>query len=327
MTLLQWQEMEKNVLPEIRKNYRFQMGLLRAYYDAYVRERLIHETALESEAKESLRKAGVIGSENAMNRAESILKQKLEKPVAQDYKDQCWKIADFLFEKIGSQTSVKKHRAQDGRGNFMDYIDVPLNDAVWLFSQLKKIRNLSNENKRLSAIDQLLNRTNPGPGGFYDNLGESARISLVDNYPSWAEDPGSLKSPRVSFGVGLQGEEWVHTVQAKGFDGSATPLAWMNQLTTLYDTPLNLVYNDLDRGSNYLLKVAYTGRFRARIQLIADDTFLIHKLIETGERPLMEFPMPRDATKDGRLKLTWTCGEGERGAQVAEIWLIRHEKN
>ncbi len=327
MTLLQWQEMEKNVLPEIRKNYRFQMGLLRAYYDAYIRERLIHETALEREAKESLRKAGVIGSENAMKRAESILKQKLEKPVAQDYKDQCWNIADFLFGKIGSQTSVKKHGAQEGRGDFMDYIDVPLNDAVWLFSQLNKIRKLSNENKRLSAIDQLLNRTNPGSGGFYDNLGESVHISLLDKYPSWEEDPGSLKSPRVSYGVGLRGEEWVHTVQAKGFDGSATPLAWMNQLTTLYDTPLKLVYDDLDRGSSYLLKVAYTGRFRARIKLIADDTFLIHPLIKTGEKPLMEFPIPREATKDGRLKLTWTCGEGERGAQVAEVWLIRVEEN
>ena len=327
MTLLQWQELEKNVLPEIRENYRFQMCLLRAYYDAYIRERLIHETALEREAKESLRKASNTGSENAMNKAESILKQKLDNPVAQDYKDQCWKIADFLFEKIGSQLSVKKHWAKDGRGNFMDYIDVPLNDAVWLFSQFRKIRNMSDENKRLSAIDQLLNRTNPGPGGFYHNLGESARIFLIDKYPSWEEDPGSLKSPRVSFGVGLQGEEWVHTVQAKGFDGSATPLSWMNQLTTLYDTPLNLVYDDLDTRANYILKVAYTGRFRARIQLMANDRFLIHDLYKTGERPLMEFPMPREATKDGRLKLTWTCGEGERGAQVAEVWLIRQEEN
>jgi len=95
----------------------------------------------------------------------------------------------------------------------------------------------------------------------------------------------------------------------------------------LYDTPLKLVYDDLDRGSSYLLKVAYTGRFRARIKLIADDTFLIHPLIKTGEKPLMEFPIPREATKDGRLKLTWTCGEGERGAQVAEVWLIRVEEN
>ena len=41
----------------------------------------------------------------------------------------------------------------------------------------------------------------------------------------------------------------------------------------------------------------------------------------------MEFPMPLDATKDGRLKLTWTCDEGERGAQVAEIWLVRVQEN
>jgi hypothetical protein len=146
---------------------------------------------------------------------------------------------------------------------------------------------------------------------------------LLVDYPSWEEDPGNLKSPRVSFGVGLQGEEWIHTVEARGFDGSATPLAWMNQITTLYDTPLKLVFHNLDPVSEYLLQVAYTGRFRAKIQLTADDQYLIHPMIKTGKTPIMEFEIPQEATQDGKLTLTWTCGEGERGTQLAEIWLKR----
>ena len=326
VTLRQWKSMEKQFPPNVVKNYRFQMGLLRAYYDAYIRERLIRETALESEAKEVLRDAANITSLDKMKAAESILKRAWKRPVAQDYKERCWEIADYLFETIGSQTSVKKHKAQSGRGDFMDYIDTPLSNAIWLLSQFEKIRQIKNEQARLVSIDKLLNWDNPGPGGFYDNLGQSVEIPRLAEYPAWQDDPGSLRSPRVSFGAGLRGAEWVHTVQAKGFDGSAIPLAWMNQITTLYETPLNVVYENLDPHSNYVLRVAYTGRFRARIQLMADGKFQLHEMRETGTIPISEFPVPNQATRDGRLKLTWMCDEGERGAQVAEIWLIAMKK-
>ncbi len=326
VTLNQWKNMEKQFPREVVKNYRFQMGLLRAYYDAYTRERLIHETALESEARGILRNVTIINSQEKMKQAESILNQKWEKPVAQDYKERCWEIADYLFETIGSQTSVKKHKAKPGRGDFMDYIDTPLNNAIWLLSQFERIRKITDEDARSASIDNMLNRSNPGPGGFYDNLGQSIDTPRLADYPVWEEDPGSLQSPRVSFGAGLKGREWIHTVQAKGFDGSAIPLAWMNQITTLYETPLNVVYENLDPHSSYILKVAYTGRFQSKIQLTADDKFQIHEMIETGKTPVNKFPIPEEATKDGKLKLTWTCAEGGRGAQVAEIWLIPLKK-
>ncbi|MGB2865599.1 MAG: hypothetical protein WBC05_19875 [Sedimentisphaerales bacterium] len=322
ITLKQWKNMENQLPADVVKNYRFQMGLLRAYYDAYIRERLIHETVLESEAREVLRDAAIITSREKMEAAQSVLNQTWAKPVAQDYKERCWEIADHLYDTIGSQTSVKKHKAQPGRGDFMDYIDTPLNNAIWLLSQFEKIRQAKDEQARLVSIDKLLNRDNAGLGGFYDNLGPSVETRRLAEYPAWQEDPGSLRSPRVSFGAGLRGQEWVHTVQAKGLDGSAIPLAWMNQITTLYETPLSVVYENLDPYSNYTLRVAYTGRFRARIQLMADDKFQIHEMRETGTTPISEFPVPNEVTRDGRLKLTWTCPEGERGAQVAELWLI-----
>jgi len=326
ITLKQWKNMENQLPADVVQNYRFQMGLLRAYYDAYIRERLIHETALESEAREVLRDAANITSREKMEAAQSVLNQTWAKPVAQDYKERCWEIADHLLGAIGSQTSVKKHKAQPGRGDFMDYIDTPLNNAIWLLSEFEKIRQAEDEQARLVSIDKLLNWDNPGPGGFYDNLGQSVETPRLAEYPTRQEDPGGLRSPRVSFGAGLRGQEWVHTVQAKGFDGSAIPLAWMNQITTLYETPLNVVYENLDPHSNYTLRVAYTGRFRARIQLMANDKFQIHEMRETGTTPISEFPVPNEATRDGRLKLTWTCPEGQRGAQVAELWLIVVEK-
>ena len=73
--------------------------------------------------------------------------------------------------------------------------------------------------------------------------------------------------------------------------------------------------------------MAYTGRFRARIQLTADNEFQIHEMRETGRTPISEFPVPNEVARDGRLKLTWTCPEGQRGAQVAELWLIVTQVN
>jgi len=68
----------------------------------------------------------------------------------------------------------------------------------------------------------------------------------VINTKPWEADPGSLYGPRVSFGVGLKGKEWVHEVQAIGFEGISTPKAWMTQVNTLFDTPLQIRYEDLN---------------------------------------------------------------------------------
>jgi len=214
-----------------------------------------------------------------------------------------------------------------GRGNFIDNIDIPLNDALWILDQLNDIEKLNTEAERLAAIDQMLHRTDPGPGGFYDNFGNPAAWKRIKAKKTWAEDPGSLESPRVSFGVGLTGVDWVHEIVAKGFEGQTTPLAWMNQINTLYDTPLEMEYDRLDPNAEYILKIAYTGRFHSSIKLVADGV-TIHNYIRMGTKPLFEFALPKSITKDGNVRLTWSCGtedkgEGERGSQVAEIWLMR----
>ena len=46
--------------------------------------------------------------------------------------------------------------------------------------------------------------------------------------------------------------------------------------------------------------------------------------IKTGQTPIYEFQVPAKAVSDGIVEFKWTCGEGERGAQVAEIWLIKN---
>jgi len=193
VTLQQWRDLEKNVPDSIKDNYRFQMGLMRAYYDAYIKRRLIYETELEARAMDILRTASQAGSLKAIQKADRTLQRAKKKPVAVDYKKKCEYLADELFKNIGSQTYVGKHGAQHRtRGAFMDGIDEPLNNAAWLSAQFKEIRDMGSEAERLNAIDKVLNRTNPGPGGFYDNMGSASSFKRILNTVPWKMTRGHL---------------------------------------------------------------------------------------------------------------------------------------
>lgn len=324
-TLCQWQDLEKNASEETLSNPRFQMGLIRAYYDEYIYRRLIYETGLEQIAREILSSAKEKGSKAALNDAREKLLQAKMAPLMLDLKERCYALADSLFRSIGAQLTIEKHHAKGGRGNFIDNIDLPLNDAIWLLDRIAAIEKLPDENMRLLEINKMLQRTNPGPGGFYDNFGSPKSWARIKSEVSMDLDPGNLISPRVSFGIGLQGVEWVHEVNAKGFNGQASPTAWMNQVTTLYDQPLVIVYDNLDPHSIYSVRVAYTGRFRSKMKMLADD-IPVHDFIQTGIQPVYEFPVPHEAVADGIVEFKWNCGEGERGSQVAEIWLINNSR-
>ncbi len=321
-TFQQWQALEKKASNDVLQNFRFQEGLIRAYFDYYQFRRLIYETDLEQKAREILSSAKEIGSLSAIEQAIEALHQTKEAPVYPEIKERCFALADSLFNSIGAQLTVEKHHAMDGRGNFIDNIDLPLNDAMWMFDQFESIKKLNDETTRLKAIEEMLHRTDPGPGGFYDNFGSPRGWNRVISNVSWEEDPGNLLSPRVSFGVGLRGEEWVHQVTARGFEGKSSPMSWMNQVTTLYDQPLEIEYENLDPNSSYMIRVAYTGRFRSKMKMSADG-IMVHDLVQTGIQPIYEFPVPEKAVADGKVTFQWTCGEGERGSQVSEIWLIK----
>ena len=322
-TLVQWQQMEKKAPLKVLQTARFQMGLIRAYFDSYTRRRLIYETALEQEAREILENARVGNSLESISKARTVLERAWTKTILPDYQAKCHALADSLFKSIGAQLTMKKHGAMSGRGNFIDLINMPLNDAPWFLDQFDQIQKLGSEQKRYQEIQAMLHRTDPGPGGFYDHFGAQESWYRVVPGKTWEKDPGSLQSPRTGFGVGLVGEEWVDEIKATGFKGQVTPRVWMKQAKTLYDEPLKIHYDNLDPEASYRIRISYTGRFRSRMKMTTDDGAVIHDFIQTGEKPLYEFDLPKACIKDGKVTFAWSCGEGERGSQVTEIWLIR----
>ncbi len=309
-TLLRFQSMEKAAAPAVLRNWRFQQPLYRAYYDAWLRQRLISETARQQEAESLLR-------QTTMNKTSSYLIQAIAKlqtsdtvMVAPELRNRINELADSLFQTAKMQLATIKYHGKPGRGTSQDQIDVPLNDRPWLVPQLQSIQELKTDKERLEAIDKILNRTNPGPGGFYDDLGDPARQSHLEPGKSFAEDPEVRNSVFNGFEYRLE-----------------SPIAWCRYAQTMYDEPIVMKYNELDKDQKYNLRVTYAGdNFRIKIQLVANGLMIHGPMMKPNPHKSLEFELPKELTKDGKLELRFNrdpgVGGNGRGCQVAEVWLI-----
>jgi len=232
--------------------------------------------------------------------------------VAPEFQKRIGELADMLFHSIGMQLSMEKYGANSvDRGALLDTLYRPLTDDAWLALQIPEIRKLSGREAQLGAIDRIVNWTDPGPGGFYDDLGNSAngREPHLVLGPGWEEDPGFVVSAQDEHG-------------GPSFPAAARS-SWINQGQTLYWTPLRMRYTGLDPKGTYVFRATYTGRFNPVLQLYFDDQKIGEPLKAERAKPAVhEFEVPKSAIADGVLEVKWETREG-RGAQIAEAWLIK----
>ena len=147
-TLLYWQQLEQQ-MPQLENNWRWQMCLVRAYYDAYIRHRLLNESRLETEANLVLSRCASLGAEAAMARATKLLNRAVEEPLSTELRSRIFELCAQLYQSCGLQTSVSKYHASGGeRGAFLDYVDYPLNNRWWLEDEFKKVHSLTTEPQR-----------------------------------------------------------------------------------------------------------------------------------------------------------------------------------
>jgi hypothetical protein len=312
-TLAQLRSLERSATPAVLGNWRFQQALYRAYYDAYVRSRLIFETDLEEQALARLRAARDVGSELAMEQATALLNRALAEPVASDLRARVFELGEALFQNVRMQLSVPRYKAISvGRGATLDTIDAPLNNRVWLKRRFAAIRELEREEARLGEIDAIINWTNPGPGGFYDDLGDPCRRPRLVAGSVYEKDPARLHGVLTGFD---QNPEWRRS--------------WCRHGAALYDQPLRMSYTGLDRSAAYKLRVVYTGdMFQIKVCLTANDSLKVHPfLVKPRTMTPLEFEIPHEATRSGSLNLSWDAEPGRggngRGCQVSEVWLIK----
>ena len=312
-TLKQFQDMERAASPQVLLNWRFQQGLYRAYYDAYVARRLVYETALEQQAMDELRQAEQLGSLLALDRAEAILDRAVTERQAADLRARVFELAEALYQSIRMQLSVPRYKAiSAGRGANLDLIDRPLNDRNWLKERFSELREASSDRQRLRGIDDILNWTDPGPGGYYDDLGNLTQQPHLVRGLGYKLDPEFRESSRVGFAYNRDHR-----------------MSWVRFAESRYDAPLKMHYTNLDPNARYKVRVVYGGdNFRTRIRLEADEGFEVHPFIRKERRlEPVEFDIPQEATRDGQLTLIWHQEPGRggagRGCQVSEVWLVK----
>jgi hypothetical protein len=293
--------MERAATPQDKLNWRFQQALYRAYYDAYVQERLLHETAAEHRAMDALRAGDAA-------RAERLLDDAAAHPPAQDLRARVFELAEALFQSIRMQLSVPRYQAiAVGRGANLDAIDHPLNDRAWLKERMRDPK----------AISEILNWTNPGPGGFYDDLGNAAAQPHLVRGKGWRNDPAHLESSLVGFAINP--------------DGNIAPwrASWLRHGEALNDARLTMRYEHLDPAARYKVRITYAGENNPHPVKLTADGLQIHDY-RPKDRPVkpVEFDIPQAATADGTLELVWErkpgLGGNGRGTQVSEVWLMRY---
>ena len=293
-----------------RSNWRVQLHHFRSLCDRYVQLKVRHDEARERQNKAVLQQAvdGRLSPATAIDRAGRLLSAAPPAGLRR-MREELWALGRELRESIGLQMSVQLG-GQDERGNVLDTLDEPLNNARWICAQLSEVRRCGDGGKP-TTIARILAWEDPGLGGFYDDLGNAARQPHLVVPVTWEDDPDCLHRAYEEFSFREYAEQG--------------RLSWRSQAATLYETPLQLRYTGLDPDARYGLRVVYAGRFRATMALTANGRTPIHGPLQAPDPPeVLEFPIPRQATAKGVLTLEWRrVGYVGRGPQVAEAWLVR----
>ncbi|MHC4214888.1 MAG: hypothetical protein ACYSWP_16115, partial [Planctomycetota bacterium] len=166
-TLKLFKSMEAKATPRDKLNWRFQQGLFRAYYDAYIKNRQEYETNLEKEAIAILKTTGDIGSAKALDQAQAVLDKAAIYMAKSELRNRVYQLAEALWQSIRMQKSVPRYNAkQISRGANLDMVDIPLSNVNSLKAALAKVRNMDSEKQKLDKIAKIAS-------GQYDKGGRN----------------------------------------------------------------------------------------------------------------------------------------------------------
>lgn len=291
-----WKSLEA-ANPALKGNWRWQMLLMRAYYDQYTRLRLISEQELEKEANEILLRADASNMTEIMDKALAKVNEADQQPVDKAIRAHLDYLSDALYTSIGFQTSTAKHKPRSPeRGVVMDFVDYPLNNRWWLQDEFEKIKAMKDQEQKLAAVRRIATWENPGPGSYYDD------ISSVS------------KGPRV-----------------KTISDDATDVAWWDNgksrrrlSSQLFQREPELDYDNLEPGARYMIRVAGYGEALLRV----DGKRLAPIVYSKQEDGFKEWIVPLSLTQDGKISVTFDGPEESdlnwrKNSKISDIWLLK----
>lgn len=295
MTHINWRLLERSE-EMLQNNWRWQMLVFRAYYDQYVRLRLIHEQKLEKQANALLAGAEPHHINQVMDQALAIVSKPVTEPIGRDIRRHLDELAERMYASIGFQTSSKHKPRSPERGVVMDFVDYPLNNRWWLADEFEKIKKMDSPEKQLERLKVIASWENPGPGSYYDDISSVA------------------KGPRV-----------------KTISDDATDVAWWDNgmsrkrlSTQLFQREPQLDYDNLDPHARYIIRVAGEGDALLRVDGYRLSPVVYNKEPETFK----EWIVPLSLTQDGRISVTFDGPEEShlnwrKQSKISDIWLLK----
>ena len=339
---------ESTFRPRHAYNWRLQQLRYRAHYDTFIQIRSRREEWEEATALGILSAGGQTASA-AMAAATTVLLgnnslQALSILLAEAAaKAKVEVLAGELFHSIKMQLSVPKYFAEyTVRGANLDTLELPLNNAPYLLKRFDEIKALPLD-QQLSALDALANWADAGEDGFYDDLGSPGNQPHLVVPKTWEEDPDYYRSPLDARAIAYD-VHWSKRFETPPASLAVAPVPWQTVVTTFYNAPLTLRYENLSRGGHYTVQVVYAlvnvyekisaagGSIESTppptTRLVANG-FLVHDLIPppTTQRRL-SFSIPAGAlASTTTLELVWTMpdnvGGSGAGNYVAEVLVTK----
>lgn len=304
-TLTHWRDLNRRA-PSLAENWRWQMCLLRANYDCDTRHRLIHESDLEEASNAALADAGTRGANASMDAALAILQRADTDRRRPELRVEIERLCEALFRSIGLQTSVPRHQASGAeRGAIWDYVDYPLNNRWWLEDEFAAIRKLPSEAEKLARLELIRTWEHPGPGSFYDDVGNVAKSPDVLRGESPDTDPHMIRNDNPGF----------HDAGQKRARQS-----WVSKM----DWPIGVRYDRLDPTAKYIVRT--TGLRDCLLRIDGERVTPTLDGQELGQ--FKEFPVPAAALLDGSLMLTFDVPpephlNWRQQSRLTEVWLLR----
>lgn len=306
----------------VKDNWRYQLLLLRVLADHYIQEKQQYDSWLEVKAREVLRTAAEIGAVAAIREALDILDRGVDEPCDPCLRNRLLKLSDTLHISCGIKLTTHHHDGQRwGRGAWLDLVDMPLNDAPYFQVTLKHALRLETEAARLEAIDQMLRRTEVGPGEVYVDMGSVESRKLLKDTGAWESDPSLLHTPFTT--VNSQSVDQIHSWMGTWRE-RAVPRALLTCMQTYYDTPLRITLDGLADGVDYELTVAYIpGRHDGtEIRLTADNVMIHEQIAPRPDRnPWYTYEIPARCIRQGTLTLNWQPYGKVSGVRIHELFL------
>ena len=164
--------------------------------------------------------------------------------------------------------------------------------AAWLLQRFAEIRALDNDAARRTAIDEILNWTNPGPGGFYDDLGDPANRPHLLPGVGFDKDPAFFHTVRTGFGS-RRNTPW----RVSWYRHAEVPLRQLHSTALLRPRPVRPLQSALHPVRRHTPRAT---------RLVANGKIEIHPMRKKDlEVKPVEFDIPAEATAGGTLTLEW----------------------